>query len=242
LFTAPPVAAQDDQTASFVYEAYYSVNGASMSDWNRQYREYSVPVLTALVEEGLIEGFGQSQHHTGGDDYNVRFVIRTFDWASLNTFWSEYLSRLGAATPAEEWAASGRSVAMHRDEIWDIDEVHFGEGSMPEVSHMYAASYLVNFQDMGEWNDILGEALAPVLAEAMEEGILVGWVKLNHNTGGPHNAKILYFVDDWDQLDDLFSKVGESRDGNEAAWKRFAEISRAHDDNIWVPTALTDDM
>ena len=104
---------------------------------------------------------------------------------------------------------------------------------------MYAASYLVNFEDMSEWNDILTEVLAPVLDEAMQEGILVCWVELDHNTGGPHNKKLLYFVNGWDHLDDLFMKVGESRDGNEVAWKRYGEISRAHDDNIWAPVSNT---
>jgi len=240
LFLAvPPLAAQDDQTASFVYEAYYSVAGSEMEDWNRQYREYSVPVLTALVEEGLIEGFGQQRHHTGGDDYNIRFVVRTYDWASLNTFWGEYLSRLRDTTPEAEWAASGRSVAKHRDEIWDIEEIQFGEAQGADVSHMYAASYLVNFQDMREWNEVWGRAMKPVLAAAVQEGILAGWVKLDHNTGGPHNAKFLYFVDDWDRLDALFRKAGDAREGNADAWNRFSGLTRAHDDNIWVPVSNT---
>lgn len=242
IFVAAPLTAQESATENFVYEAYYSVDGGGLEEWNRQYREYSVPVLEALVEEGLITGFGQARHHTGGDDYNIRFVVRTSDWASLGEFWGEYIPRLQEATPAAEWAAGARNVAKHRDEIWDIETVRFGEGEDDDVSHMYAASYLVNFEDMSEWNDIVSQVLAPVLDEAMQEGILVGWVELGHNTGGPHNKKLLYFVDDWDQLDDLFMKVGESRDGNETAWKRFGEINRAHDDNIWVPTALTDDM
>ena len=109
LFLAvPPLAAQDDQTASFVYEAYYSVAGSEMEDWNRQYREYSVPVLTALVEEGLIEGFGQQRHHTGGDDYNIRFVVRTYDGASTSRD-SGTRPRRPSGPPA---AAASRSTGM----------------------------------------------------------------------------------------------------------------------------------
>lgn len=222
-----------------MYEAYYSVDAAGMSDWNRRYSEYSVPVLAGLVEEGLIEGFGQSRHHTGGDDYNIRFVVRTFDWASLNIFWGEYLSRLQEATPAAEWAAGSRSVARHRDEIWDIEAVQFGDATDADVSHMYAASYLVNFQDMSEWNELWTSLMKPVLETARQEGILLGWVKLGHNTGGPHNVKLLYFVEDWDQLDDLFRTFGNSRDGNAAGWERFAELTRAHDDDIWAPVSNT---
>jgi hypothetical protein len=92
---------------------------------------------------------------------------------------------------------------------------------------------------MSEWNELWDQAVVPVLAEAMAEGTLIGWVKLDHNTGGPHNAKILYFVDSWDRLDDLFSKVGDSREDNADAWSRLSELTRAHDDNIWAPVSNT---
>lgn len=104
---------------------------------------------------------------------------------------------------------------------------------------MYAASYLVNFQDMSEWNELWTSLMKPVLETARQEGILLGWVKLGHNTGGPHNVKLLYFVEDWDQLDDLFRTFGNSRDGNAAGWERFAELTRAHDDDIWAPVSNT---
>jgi hypothetical protein len=239
-FAAQPLAAQEEM-ASFVYEAYYAVDGAGMSDWNRQYREYSIPVLSALVEEGVIEGFGQYQHQTGGDEYNIRFVARTYDWASLGSFWSEYLSRLQAATPAAEWEANGRSIARHRDEIWDIEEANFEDPQNIDYTHMYASSFLVQFPDMQEWNDLWTNVVTPILEEARQEGTLVGWVKLDHNTGGPHNVKILYFVDGWDQLDDMFTKLGGTLQEEHAdAFARFNELTVAHDDNIWVPTSMDD--
>lgn len=100
-----------------MYEAYYSVDAAGMSDWNRRYSEYSVPVLAGLVEEGLIEGFGQSRHHTGGDDYNIRTVVRTFDWASLNIL----LGRIPVSPPGGDPGGGvggrqpQRSQALRRD-------------------------------------------------------------------------------------------------------------------------------
>ena len=187
----------------------------------------------------MITGFGQARHHTGGDEYNIRFVVRTSDWTSLNSFWREYISRVVEVTPADELASLFGSVAKHRDEIWDIEEVRFQELGDTDSSHMYAASYLVNFQDMSEWNELFDRLMAPVLNDAVEEGILAGWVKLDHNTGGPHNAKFLYFVDDWDRLDALFRKAGDAREGNADAWNRFSGLTRAHDDNIWVPVSNT---
>jgi len=238
---APPLAAQEVQPATHVYEAYYAVDGSGMAEWNRQYREYGVPVLSGLVEEGVIEGFDQYQHQTGGDEYNIRFVARTRDWASLETFWSEYLSRLREVTPEEDWQTNGRDVARHRDEIWDIEEVHFGDSDGSAVTHMYASSFLVNFQDAEEWNQIYTNALVPTLDAAREEGILTGWVKLGHNTGGPHNMKILYFVDGWDQIDDMFMRLGGTlQEEYPDEFARLNEIIVAHDDNIWIPTSPDD--
>jgi hypothetical protein len=239
VFVSAPLLAQEDREAAFVYEAYYAIEMSETEEWNRQYREYSVPVLRQLVEEGVIEGFNQMQHHTGGDDYNYRFVIRTYDWPSIDVFWSEYISRLEEATPADAWAASNRSVAMHRDEIWDIDEMGWSEES-GAISHMYASTFRVNFQDMGEWNESWDSMMRPVLDEAVDEGMLLGWVKLDHNTGGPHNAKVMYFVDDWDKMDDFFQKAFASMGEDEAAMMRFAGLMRAHDDDIWVPVPTGD--
>ena len=239
MFAVAPLTAQEAPT--HVYEAYYAVSGSGMSEWNRQYREYAVPVLQGLVDEGVIEGFGQYQHQTGGDEYNVRFVARTHDWASLETFWSEYLSRLREVTPDEDWDKNGRIVNRHRDEIWDIQEVHFEDAANPNYTHMYASTFLVNFSDMAEFDEIYAKILVPTLEEARQEGMLVGWVKLGHNTGGPHNVKLLYFVDGWDDIDDMFMKLGGTiQEQYPSEFARLNEIMSAHDDNIWVPTSTGD--
>ena len=95
LLISAPLSAQEDRAAEFVYEAYYAVDMGETEQWNRQYREYSVPILSQLVEEGVIEGFNQMQHQTGGDDYNYRFVIRTVpaarSTASTCTGWMSFL-------------------------------------------------------------------------------------------------------------------------------------------------------
>lgn len=127
---AASLAAQEDRPVAFIGEAYYSVDMAYTEEWTRQYREYSVPVLRQLVDEGVIEGLTRMQHQTGGDDYRYRFAVRTCDRASVNVFWREYLERLRAAEPVDEmgWAAEGG-----------------------DLSHMYASTFRVNLDDMAEW-------------------------------------------------------------------------------------------
>ncbi len=235
LLGTPLLMGQEARQPAHVYEAFYQISFADLADWNRQYWTYSVPILDKLEEEGVIEGYTQWQHETGGGDYNVYFNARTYDWASLGTFWSEYLSRLQAAVPQDEWTASSRMVMAHRDEIWDISELNFREGA--ETAHVYASSFLVSFADMAEWNRMWNEVAEPIMNEAMAEGTLGGWVRLSHNTGGPHNFKVLYFFDSWDDMDDLFAKlIGTMSEKHPEQWVRVNEMFRAHDDAIWTPT------
>lgn len=236
LVGAQPVVGQEqERQANYVYEAFYRVSGADMEEWNQQYREYSVPVLRALQEEGVIEGWNQWQHQTGGE-YNVRLAMRTYDWASLETFWDEYLSRLQEAMPEAAWQSGSRMIIEHRDEIWDIGAVNVPANM--QASHIYASTFRVNFADMTEWNRMWTEVATPILEQAMSDGILSGWVKLNHNTGGPHNSKILYFFDSWDDIDDMFARLGQTmQEEHPDEMTRIGELSQAHDDVIWVPTS-----
>ena len=227
-----PTGAHAQEMPEHVYLAFYKVDYSDLDEWNQDYREYSVPILEELRAEGLIEGWSQWQHNTGGE-YNVRFAVRTSDWASMNTFWNEYLSRLREANPEMD----GGMIRAHRDEIWDIGEVHMPEGET-DVSHIYVSSFQHDFPDGGEWDRAWTELAGPILAEAMEEGLLVGWVKLNHNTGGPHNSKILYFFEEWGHIDPLFSRLlgGMAEQGAEQ-FDRIMGMIRAHDDVIWEPTS-----
>lgn len=234
-FGVQPLASQDQPPPNLVYEAFYRVDMSGLEEWNEQYWARLVPVLEELRDEGLIEGWSQWQHHTGGQGYNIRFTVRTYDWAAIDTFWSEFFSRLQTASPEVDWSESSRSVAEHKDEIWEVERQVFVDD--PEVTHLYAATYRVNFSDMGEWDELWTDVLAPILDEAMSEGILTGWVKLGHHTGGPLNSKVLYFFADWENIDDTFAKVrGKMAEEYPEQIARIAELIRAHDDVIWVPT------
>jgi hypothetical protein len=235
LFGAQPLAGQEPRPPAHVYEAYYKISFADLDDWNRRYWDYSVPVLEKLQEEGVIQGWSQWQHQSGGSEYNIRFTARTYDWGSLDTFWSEYLSRLQAAMSEEGWTAGSRIIEEHRDEIWDVAEVHVPEGL--DIAYMYASTFRVSFADMSEWNRMWSDVVAPILEQAMSEGLLGGWVRLEHNTGGPHNSKVLYMFDSWDAIDDLFGKLlGTLAEEHPDDWAKINELFRAHDDVIWVPT------
>lgn len=229
-----PLAGQEERMPAHVYEAYYRISQADMDDWNRQYWEYSVPILEGLQEKGVIQGWSHWQHHTGGE-YNVRFAVRAYDWAAFDTFWEEYLSGMQAAMPEEEWERGARLIVEHRDEIWDIGGSRVSEEMADD--YIYASTFRINFADMAEWNRMWTDMVFPFLNQAVEDGRLAGWVKLNHNTGGPHNSKVLYWFDSWDDIDDLFQGLFSTMEEEHAeAWERLAALFQAHDDVIWVST------
>ncbi len=141
-----------------------------------------------------------------------------------------------AAMSEADWSTLNRMIVEHRDEIWDINSQTFAEPTR-ETTHMYAATFRVNFADIVEWDSMWSGVMAPVLQAAMNEGILNGWVKLGHNTGGPHNSKLLFFFDSWDDIDDFWGTfLGTMAEQHPDDWARITDMFVAHDDVIWVPT------
>ena len=78
--------------------------------------------------------------------------------------------------------------------------------------------------------------MAGFIKEAAEEDVRVGWVRLDHNTGGPHNSKHLFLFENWDDIDDfIFGRVlAKLEEEKPDVWARLLEIMDFHDDVVWV--------
>ena len=232
LILAVPASAQDEPTLSHIYEAYYKVNYAELAEWDRLFNTYSVPILDDLQAQGRIEGYSHWQHNVGSE-YNVRFTMRFYDWASINAVWGDYLSALFEAMPDADDALSFSIIEAHHDEIWDVRSLQFAENAGTN-NVMYASTFNVNFNDQGAWNEIWDGPSMAVMQEAMAQGILNGVVQLSHNTGGAHNVKVLYLFEEWDDIDDFwahfFATMG---DQHAEAFNGALAMVQAHDDVIW---------
>ncbi len=147
LLVGPQLAAQQDEEPGQVYVAYHKVSFADMQEWIGIYYEHTVPVLEALQEEGVIQGWNVWQHSTGGE-YNWRFGIRATDWSQYSRFWSEFLSRLQEGSP-EAFSRSLAMIQAHHDEIWDIDEVHVPDPA-PAFQYIYDSQFQISFADIEE--------------------------------------------------------------------------------------------
>jgi hypothetical protein len=159
LLVGPQLAAQQDEEPGQVYVAYHKVSFADMQEWIGIYYEHTVPVLEALQEEGVIQGWNVWQHSTGGE-YNWRFGIRATDWSQYSRFWSEFLSRLQEGSP-EAFSRSLAMIQAHHDEIWDIDEVHVPDPA-PAFQYIYDSQFQISFADIEEWNRAWNETVRRV--------------------------------------------------------------------------------
>jgi hypothetical protein len=221
---APAVTAQAPQLPSHLYLSYSKVNYAELAQWTSDLFEHHKPILDSLRADGTIRGWRAWMHHTGGE-YNVVLSIASDDWISLDTFWAEYLGRLEAQAPE----AMNRMMGMaegHFDEIWDVAED-------AASNYRYDARYQIGFDDIPAWEAFWADAAAPVLGELMEEGLLTGWVRLNHNTGGRYNWQVVFLFDEWDDMDDFAARFEAALFANAEAYERVARNILAHDDVLW---------
>ncbi len=165
------------------------------------------------------------QHSTGGE-YNWRFAVRVSDWSQIGQFGDEYVERLSNRAP--EFPELLAMIQSHYDEIWDVTEVNVPDGLNAE--YLYDSSFQISITEMDQWNRTWTEAVAPILNQAMEDGLLGGWISEVHNMGGRYSWKVLYLFEEWDDMDDLFERVLSQLTADSELWQRIA----AHDDVIWA--------
>ena len=240
LLAAPSLPAQqaEEQPPTQVYVAHHKISYADLEEWNALYHEHAVPILRELVDEGVIQGWGAWQHSTGGE-YNWRFAVRASQWSQLGEFWEAYLGRLAERAP-EAFARTGAMIQAHYDEIWDVTQVNVPEGL--NAQYLYDSRFQISFAEMAQWNSIWTDVVVPILNQAMEDGLLGGWVIKGHNTGGRYNWKVLYLFEEWDDMDDLFERVLSQLTADAELWQRIGNMLRAHDDVIWASVPDPSDM
>jgi hypothetical protein len=208
-----------------IYTALYNIRYSDIPQWTEDYHEHSVPVLEAMVSEGVLNNFNVRMHHTGGE-YTIRQGFIAGPDTNYETVWSTYLSRLAEADPVA-FERSNRMILAHADEIWNLDVLNIPDGA--DTRYMYSAMFRVNFADLQAWNQAWADDVFPGLDQAMTDGLLQGYVVQGHNTGGQYNWKIVYLYDDWDSLDDIEARIFSSVPLDRPIWSMFT----AHRDEVW---------
>lgn len=92
----------------------------------------------------------------------------------------------------------------------------------------------VKMSDVGAFNKIVNEKIAPVLNGMVDEGFLYGWGLFNHAWGDEWNANVWYTFKDME----AFGKFWEAyttrlQEKQPDAWKELRGYIQEHKDNIY---------
>ena len=196
----PGLTAQDGPPSDRIYVATYNIAYSDIPAWSEAHNTYSVPILEAMVEQGILNGFNIRMHHTGGE-YTIREGYIGHADTDFEAFWDDYLARYGSAHPAE-FERVNRMIRAHEDEIWNLDAVNLSEAG-GGAKYLYEAKFQVNFADMERWTQLWEEHFFPTADQAMADGLVNGYVVQSHNTGGKYNWKFAWLFDEWDDFDEV---------------------------------------
>lgn len=88
----------------------------------------------------------------------------------------------------------------------------------------------LTFDQLEECNANFDGYSRPALQRAMDEGLISGWAKLDHDTGGPWNVKLSYWPTDWDTIHELIAMLVA---GGEQMDPEAMRAGLGHEDHIW---------
>lgn len=118
LVTSSPILAQDSDVQPTLVTSFNMVPMGKVGEVNKMVDSVFAPILNGLVDEGMIEGWGQF-NHAWGDEWNLNFWYVAKDLNSFNDFWSEYVKRVGDEHP-DAFASVVKYFKAHKDNIYTI--------------------------------------------------------------------------------------------------------------------------
>jgi hypothetical protein len=115
--------AQTPRETGFMVHQWCIVEQQDMAAWNG-FQEQTVPILTALQEEGMLQAWYHVQH-AWGDEWNVGYVTVADNHRAWLDFWDEYLRRIDAAIP-DFWSQAGPLCKRHKDNMYAVHDSRGG--------------------------------------------------------------------------------------------------------------------
>ncbi len=110
--------AEGEEPARFLMLNQSMVQQKDLGAVNALVDSVSVPILDAMVDEGLIYFWG-AINHSWGDEWNVNWYMGTKDHGSFVTAWGEFLKRVGQKYPGV-MAEFSKYIQAHKDNLYYI--------------------------------------------------------------------------------------------------------------------------
>jgi len=116
-FAAGNIYAQSEEHPILVV-SFQKVNFGKISDVNKVFNEKMAPVLSSMVDDGLLRSWGLF-NHAWGDEWNVNVWYVVDNMEAFVNFWQEYVKRLNEKSPGA-FDEMRPYIMEHKDNIYSI--------------------------------------------------------------------------------------------------------------------------
>ncbi len=124
LVTTLPVVAQDSDSPPWLVVSSNQVQMGKVGEVNNLVDSIFAPILNELVDEGMLDGWGQF-NHAWADEWNLNFWYVTKDMSSFDAFWNEYVKRVSDRHP-DAFGSVVKYFKAHKDNMYIIRNQYSG--------------------------------------------------------------------------------------------------------------------
>ncbi len=108
--------AEEASGATHLYASTFRVDFSDIAEWNEIWADVAVPILDETTDEGLLRGWVQLGHNTGGD-HNFKILYFFTDWDDIDDFFIRFSGTLADEHPIR-FARLNDMLREHDDTIW----------------------------------------------------------------------------------------------------------------------------
>lgn len=205
-------------------------------------RERGLPILQALVDEGMLMSAGEAVHHWG-DEYNLLTWMSGPDIPSTLDAWEEMNARYNEAHPDDSLYIE--TCPVHEDNIY-VQQVFVASDAPPMIEEgseptLAVSFYTCDYPDLGAIIESYNERQRPITQALVDEGMLMSEGIYTHAWGDKWNFAITRAAAD---VPSLLAALDEGAARFQAAHGEDAaspmeEHCWAHKDNIYTMLMLT---
>jgi len=217
----------------YAYVTYNVCKVGSQDHADEVFKKFEAPVYDALVEEGVINGWGWLSHHTGGQWRRAFFYQHETVDGLLDA--QDAMGKRFDAMDLGDDADRADDCPAHDDYIWAVDLV----GGDPEAGRADAGLsvyYICNESTEERADELFESTFAPLLNKAVADGKLASWSWLSHFIGGKYRRLQSMTGSDHKAVlaarADLLEALYGGDEPNAAAVE-FNEICGSHSDYMW---------
>lgn len=205
-------------------------------------RERAMPILQALVDEGMLMSAGEAVHHWG-DEYNLLTWMSGPDIPSTLEAWEAMNARYAEAHPDDSLYIE--TCPVHQDNIYE-QQVFVASDAPPMIEEgneptLAVSFYTCDYTELGSLIEDYNERQRPITQALVEEGMLASEGIYTHAWGDEWNFVLTRAAADVPSLLDALDE-GAARfqaTHGEETQSPVEEHCSAHKDNIYTMMMLT---